>query len=93
MTHFPVFPQVSSEEVMRAFVVRTRQVQPLLNCVVDERFEEALKEAQQVDRFIRSGAKSPEQMERDTPLLGVPISVKESIAVQGDTHKNNAKIN
>jgi fatty acid amide hydrolase 2 len=80
---------VSSEEVMRAFVARTRQVQPLLNCVVDERFEDALKEAQQVDRFVRSGAKSAEQMERDTPLLGVPISVKESIAVQGDTNKNS----
>ncbi|XP_065338303.1 fatty-acid amide hydrolase 2-A-like isoform X2 [Cloeon dipterum] len=84
--------QVTSEEVMRAFIARTKEVQPQLNCVVDERYEEALQEAQQVDKFIRSGAKSVEQMEMETPFLGVPFSVKESIAVQGLSNTSGQKL-
>ncbi|XP_059477837.1 fatty-acid amide hydrolase 2-A-like isoform X2 [Neocloeon triangulifer] len=84
--------QVSSEEVMRAVIARTKEVQPQLNCVVDERYEDALKEAQQVDQMIRSGVKTVEQMEQETPFLGVPFSVKESIAVQGLSNTSGQKL-
>ncbi|KAF4523009.1 hypothetical protein B566_EDAN007439 [Ephemera danica] len=84
--------QVTSEEVVRAYISRGRDVEPQLNCVVDERYEAALLEACEVDALIASGTRTPEQMERETPFLGVPISVKESIAVQGMSHTAGQKL-
>lgn len=56
---------------------------PLLNCVVDERFADAIKEAQKVDELIASGAFSEEDLARDKPYLGVPITTKDCIQVKG----------
>lgn len=50
---------------------------------MENRFEAAIKEAREVDQFVQSGAKSEELLAQDTPLLGIPITVKESIAVKG----------
>lgn len=47
--------EVGSEEVVRAFVGRIREVNRVINALVDERFEEALEEARGVDRDIREG--------------------------------------
>lgn len=57
---------------------------PILNAVVDERFNLALEEARQVDVLLASGQKSVEEIERDTPLFGVPLTVKESVSVKGN---------
>lgn len=54
-----------------------------MNAIVDERFEEALKEACIIDRDIANGIRTKEQMKDQTPLLGVPVTIKESIAVMG----------
>lgn len=70
---------------MKAYIRRIEEVEPLVNACVDQRFEEALKEAKEVDRFLSGDSKSEVEIERDTPLLGVPFSCKESIAVQGNT--------
>ncbi|GFY75255.1 fatty-acid amide hydrolase 2 [Trichonephila inaurata madagascariensis] len=48
-----------------------------------ERYEAALKEAKEVDKFLAKGTKSEEEIARDTPLLGVPFSCKEAIGVEG----------
>lgn len=74
---------VRCEEVILAYVHRIQEVNPYLNAVVEERFEAALQEARQVDELLAMGAKSLGEIERETPLLGVPITVKESIAVKG----------
>jgi Asp-tRNAAsn/Glu-tRNAGln amidotransferase A subunit and related amidases len=76
--------QVSCVKVVEAFITRIRQVNPMLNAVVDERFNLALEEAKQVDILLAASTKSVEEIGRDTPLLGVPLTVKESVAVKGE---------
>lgn len=60
---------------------------PYVNAIVDQRFELALDEARRIDRMISSGEKSVKQMEAETPLLGLPVTVKESIGVKGLSHQ------
>ncbi|KAF6208148.1 hypothetical protein GE061_016599 [Apolygus lucorum] len=74
--------ELKSSRVVKAYIARIREVNPLLNAVTDERFEEAVKEAEAVDRLIESKSKPVELIEKETPILGVPITVKESCQVK-----------
>jgi len=85
--YFAFSSQVTSREVVETFIARIKEVNPILNCVVDERFNEALEDARKVDEFIQSGVKSVEDIEKDTPFLGVPFSTKDCIQVTGMTIK------
>uniref|UniRef100_T1GSI4 Amidase domain-containing protein n=1 Tax=Megaselia scalaris TaxID=36166 RepID=T1GSI4_MEGSC len=73
--------KLSSLEVMEAFIARCKEINPLLNCVVDNRFEEALKEAKEVDNLIESGKYTVEELKEQKPFLGVPISTKDNISL------------
>lgn len=75
--------QLSSVTVIKAFIQRIQEVNPILNCVVDERFADALKEAQIADELIAAGTLSEEELSRDKPYLGVPITTKDCISVKG----------
>ncbi|KAM9424885.1 fatty-acid amide hydrolase 2-A-like isoform 1-T1 [Pholidichthys leucotaenia] len=75
--------QVSSVEVVQAYIDRIQEVNPLLNAVVKDRFGSALQEAAQVDKLIEEETGGEEVLEDRLPLLGVPLSVKESFALQG----------
>lgn len=77
------FFQLRSEEVVSAYIERCRDVQPMLNAVVDTRYDEALREAREADEIVATGKLSVQRMAEEMPLLGVPITVKESIRVQG----------
>lgn len=68
---------------MRAYIERIKEVNSIINSVVDQRFEDALQEARNIDIFIQSTTRSKEQLEKELPFLGIPISVKESLAVKG----------
>jgi fatty acid amide hydrolase 2 len=57
-------------------------VNPIINCVVANRFTEALKEAAAADKLIASGTISVDELARTKPFLGVPISTKDCIAVK-----------
>lgn len=72
---------IKSEYVVKAYVSRIKELQPVLNIVCDERFEAAIKEARTIDGLIESDLLSDEQ--REAPLLGVPFTCKELIGVQG----------
>ncbi|GIY67426.1 fatty-acid amide hydrolase 2 [Caerostris extrusa] len=74
---------VSSASVVRAYLHRIEQVDPLINAVVDKRNTEALAEAQYIDDLVASGEKTEEELEQEMPLLGVPLTVKEAISVAG----------
>ncbi|XP_037091608.1 fatty-acid amide hydrolase 2-like [Pollicipes pollicipes] len=78
--------KLKSEEVVRSFMERIREVNPILNCVTEDRFEEALAEARGVDKLVASGERSEAELERDTPFLGVPFTAKDSIAIRGLKH-------
>ncbi|KAJ1959696.1 Fatty-acid amide hydrolase 2 [Dipsacomyces acuminosporus] len=71
--------QLTSERVVTTYIERIKQVNPLLNAVVADRFELAIEEARAADRLISSGS---EELE-GKPFLGVPITIKESVPVKG----------
>lgn len=54
-----------------------------VNAVVEPRYDAALKEAKSIDNMIASSNRTPDELETEYPLLGLPITVKESIAVKG----------
>lgn len=68
---------------MKIFIRRIRRINPLLNCVVDERFKDALQEAAEVDALIASKKYTVDELEEMKPFLGVPFSAKDSIGVKG----------
>ncbi|XP_062359043.1 fatty-acid amide hydrolase 2 isoform X1 [Cinclus cinclus] len=74
--------QVTCIEVVEAYVERIKEVNPLINAVVKDRFEEALQEAQQVDKLLSEGP-GDDCLEEKFPLLGVPITVKEAFSLYG----------
>ncbi|XP_034247256.1 fatty-acid amide hydrolase 2-A-like isoform X2 [Thrips palmi] len=71
--------KLRAEDVVTAFVDRINAVNPVVNAVVDQRFTDALRDAKDIDARLDAGDESL----KDLPLLGVPITVKESIAVKG----------
>ncbi|XP_008321624.1 fatty-acid amide hydrolase 2-B [Cynoglossus semilaevis] len=75
--------EVSSVEVVQAYIDRIQEVNPLINAVVKDRFAAALQEATQVDKLIEEEKGGEDVLEDRLPLLGVPVSIKESFAVQG----------
>lgn len=79
--HFVNF-QITSTQVMNAFIKRIKQINPLLNCVVDECFKEARHEAAKVDVLIALNKYSIDELRESKPFLGVPMSTKDSIGVE-----------
>jgi fatty acid amide hydrolase 2 len=71
--------ELSPVDVVEAHIQRIQQVDPRLNALVAERFDLARREASAAARRIRRASAE----ERLPPLLGVPCTVKEFIAVQG----------
>jgi fatty acid amide hydrolase len=67
---------VSAREVTAAHIERILAVDGRLNAVVQRRFDEALQEADQVDRDRASGIPLG-------PLAGVPVTIKECFYVAG----------
>ena len=78
---------MSSEAVVAACRARAEQLQPLTNCLADTRWEEALQEARQADSLL-AGLEAAERarLSQVRPLLGLPFSTKEGIAVRGCRH-------
>ncbi|XP_049876068.1 fatty-acid amide hydrolase 2-like isoform X2 [Pectinophora gossypiella] len=73
--------QLKSEDLVRTCIERIKTVNPMLNAVVDERYENALNDARAVDEIIARGVS--EDYFKDKPFLGVPFTSKESHGVAG----------
>jgi Asp-tRNA(Asn)/Glu-tRNA(Gln) amidotransferase A subunit family amidase len=71
--------ELTAAEVVEAHIERHQQVAPMINALAAERFDLARREAAAADDLVR-GASSPADL---PPLLGVPFTVKESIALAG----------
>lgn len=71
--------EVSSQEIVEAHIRRIQEVNPRINAVVQDRFEEARAEASEADRKAALAA------DRNAlpPFLGVPCTIKESFALTG----------
>lgn len=44
--------QIKSEDLVRAYIARAQAVQPVLNAIVHDNFDAALKQAQQADQQL-----------------------------------------
>lgn len=69
--------EVRSAEVVEAHIRRIEEVNPRLNLVVADRFEQARAEAREADARVATDT------DRLPPYHGVPCTIKESIALQG----------
>ncbi|MFC7447892.1 amidase [Rhodococcus daqingensis] len=69
---------LSSREVVEAHIAVLERVNPSLNAVVVQRYDAARREADGVD--ARLSADGPDGL---PPLLGVPVTIKESLSVAG----------
>ncbi|XP_068631054.1 fatty-acid amide hydrolase 2-B-like isoform X2 [Battus philenor] len=75
--------QLKSEQLVMAYIERCREVNHFLNAIVEPRYELALRDARLVDKMLEAYTGSTETLAANYPLLGLPITVKESIAVEG----------
>ncbi|XP_068968973.1 fatty-acid amide hydrolase 2-A isoform X1 [Bombus flavifrons] len=76
--------QLTSQEVVQSYIDRIKEIQPILNCVVEDRFEDALKEAKLCDDLLKSeNAPSPQVLAEEKPFFGVPFTTKDCIAIAG----------
>ena len=71
--------ELTAAEVVEAHIARHERAAPTINALAQDRFAQAREEAQAADERVRTAA-VPEAL---PPLLGVPFTVKESIAVAG----------
>ncbi|KAK9887732.1 hypothetical protein WA026_000049 [Henosepilachna vigintioctopunctata] len=78
--------KVKCSDVLESFIARIKQINPVLNCVVAERFAEARQEAKNVDELLKSDTIPDDVLAREKPFLGVPFTTKDCIAVKGMIH-------
>lgn len=71
---------LSSYDVVSSHIQAIQKINPQLNALVQDRFDQALAEAKSCDERIQQGEKNL------PPLFGVPFTVKEMISVQGMRH-------
>jgi fatty acid amide hydrolase 2 len=71
--------ELSAVDVLDAHIQRIREINPICNALVADRFSAARADAQAVDRRTAAG-------EAVGPLAGVPFTVKEMIAAAGMPH-------
>ncbi len=70
---------VSAVEVLEVFIERIGQVNPAINALVADRFDQARHDAAAIDERI-ANANDPNEL---PALLGIPFTAKEFIAVDG----------
>ncbi|XP_070166300.1 fatty-acid amide hydrolase 2-like isoform X2 [Polyergus mexicanus] len=83
--------EIGCEEVIIAYVKRCKEVNPLINAIVEDRFEAAVREARDIDDFLKSTTMNEAKIASEKPLLGLPVTIKESIAVQGMSYSVGVK--
>ncbi|XP_060649120.1 fatty-acid amide hydrolase 2-A [Drosophila nasuta] len=76
---------LTSEQLVKAYIARVREVNPSLNAVIEERFEAALQEARHADELIANAKNEYDRVALFTrySLLGIPFTVKESCGLKG----------
>jgi fatty acid amide hydrolase 2 len=75
--------KLTASEVVEAHIELLEQANPQLNAVVADRFARAREEARAVDQRIAKLALRSAGFDELPPLLGVPFTVKETIALEG----------
>lgn len=66
--------QIKSEEVVSAFIKRIKEVNTVINALVDDRFDEALEEARKIDSDVDNNIITDIDF-REKPFLGKYVSM------------------
>lgn len=66
-----------------AYIERVKEVNPIVNAVVEDRFLDAIEDAKRADIIIQT--KPMLEVLKNYPILGVPFTVKESCSLKGIT--------
>lgn len=77
--------KVTSEEIVRVYIERCKEVNGLINAIVESRYADAIEEAKAVDVMIEKCV-NLEKLKITQPFLGVPFTTKESNRVEGLIH-------
>ncbi|XP_032673933.1 fatty-acid amide hydrolase 2-like isoform X2 [Odontomachus brunneus] len=77
--------EIESYQVVYAYTERIKEVNRVLNAVVDNRYGPAIIEAKICDEQL-AGKFDAETLEKEKPLYGVPITIKECYAVKGASY-------
>ncbi|XP_011634730.1 fatty-acid amide hydrolase 2, partial [Pogonomyrmex barbatus] len=77
--------KITSEEVVRAYIERCKEVNDLINAIVEDRYSDAIEEAKAVDAMIEK-CTDLDKIKITQPFLGVPFTTKESNRVKGLIH-------
>ncbi|RWS03063.1 fatty-acid amide hydrolase 2-like isoform X2 [Dinothrombium tinctorium] len=70
--------KLKAVDVVKAYLKRIEQVNPIINAVIKSR-EEAIREAEQIDEKLEHDWESVGHL----PLLGVPFTAKDTVSVEG----------
>lgn len=70
-------------DLINAYISRIKYVNPPINAVNENHFREALNLASLADDYVLNSGRSPEQIAKAKPLLGVPVSIKNSFSLKG----------
>ncbi|XP_031633362.1 fatty-acid amide hydrolase 2-A-like [Contarinia nasturtii] len=73
--------EVTSEQVVLAYIERIKEVNPMINALVEDRFEAAIEDAKRADRLVETTSEF--LLITNYPILGVPFTVKESCSLKG----------
>nr|XP_022908015.1 fatty-acid amide hydrolase 2-A-like [Onthophagus taurus] len=84
--------ELTSEQIIKAYIDRVKVVDIILKAVVQNRFDIALAEAKNVDGYLKSCDLTENELKVKYPLLGVPITVKESCSLQGMSYSVGSKL-
>lgn len=85
--------EITCTEVISFFISKVQKVNSNINAMVEDRFSEAMIEAKNIDHELQNTTETSEQILKNKPFLGVPMTVKEMIAVehmkstQGSVHR------
>ncbi|XP_076240162.1 fatty-acid amide hydrolase 2-B-like [Calliopsis andreniformis] len=75
--------EISSQAVVEAYIERIKEVNPFINAVVEDRFEEALNDAKICDEKLQTEEVTAAMLEQEKPLYGIPFTVKETCSLKG----------
>ncbi|XP_012527396.1 fatty-acid amide hydrolase 2 [Monomorium pharaonis] len=77
--------KITSEEIVKAYIERCKEINSLINAIVETRYLDAIEEAKGVDAMIEQNI-DLEKIKITQPFLGVPFTTKESNRVKGLVH-------
>ncbi|CAJ0580473.1 unnamed protein product, partial [Mesorhabditis spiculigera] len=78
--------KVTSEEVVRAFAERIKEVNPITNACAEIYTNQAIENAKEVDEELAKASEGDlEKIRTERPLLGVPFSCKDQCEIEGTT--------